>query len=378
LHCIANLKIFTALVVCLLTGCSPVPSTIKIGVAVPLSGPLANRGQDLLRGAQLAVAEINAQGLRIKNSKVQIELISGDDQSSPEQGKQVARALVDQGIVAVIGHLNSGVSMPAAPIYASRHIAQLSMSTHPEYTRMGLPTTFRLVGNDKLESKIMGSYAVDHLKGKVFALVDDGTPFGKNLSERIASELAQRGQKIAVRQSLDNTNTQFASLISELKTYGVDTYITTQADFQVAALAQQLSQAGLDQLQILGADNIKSDTLLHRPPRLRGIYAASPILDAQDFKSAPDFLRKFRATFQNHPIYGAHYTFDAVHVLVAAIKRIESADPKKITAELKTIDALSPVTNNIRFRDDGEQRYPLVAVYKLGRGKWEVMSRSSE
>jgi branched-chain amino acid transport system substrate-binding protein len=368
--------LFFALALCLLSACTP--STIKIGIAMPLSGPLASHGQDLLRGAQLAVAEINAQGLRVRNRSVQLELISGDDQSSPEQGKLVARALVDQGVLAVIGHLNSGVSMPAAPIYASRNIPQLSMSTQPEYTRMGLPTTLRLIGNDKLQSKIMSSYAVEQLKGKVFALVDDGTPFGKNLSQRIASDLEQRGQKIAVRRSLDNQSTQFTGLVAELETHGVDTYITTQADFQIAALAQQLSQAGLDKMQILGADNIKSDTLLHRTPRLRGIYAASPILEAQDFKSAPDFLRKFRATFQSHPIYGAHYTFDAVHVLVAAIKRIDSVNPRKITDELKTIDALSPVTNNIRFREDGEQRYPVVGVYKLGRGRWEAMSRSSE
>ena len=99
-----------------------------------------------------------------------------DDRSNPETGKEVAKQLVDAGVVAVIGHLNSGVSIPAAPIYAEKGIAQLAISTNPKYTVLNLPTTLRIVANDTLQAKAIGSFAANQLSGTKFALVDDGTP----------------------------------------------------------------------------------------------------------------------------------------------------------------------------------------------------------
>jgi branched-chain amino acid transport system substrate-binding protein len=361
-----------------LSACKPIPETIKIGVAQPLSGPQERQGNDLLNGAQLAVDQINAQGLVIKGQSVKLEIVKGDDQSSPEEGKKVARMLVKAGVVAVIGHLNSGVSIAAAPIYASQNIAQLAISTKPEYTRLGLPTTLRLVGNDLMQSKAMAAYAAQKMEGKKFALIDDGSSFGKSLSQLVATELELHGTSVTLKRSLDNKKTQFKELIAELKAADIDTYITTQADFQVMALCQQLAQADMTHLKILGADNLKTETMASTAHRMRAIYATSPIMEATEFRSAPDFLPKFRTAYKTEPIYGAHYTFDAVHVLVAAMKRAETADPKKITEELKTIDALAPVTNNMRFRSDGEQQHPMVSVYQLNRGKWEALTRSSE
>ena len=136
------------------SACSPIPDTVKIGVAQPLSGPLASQGADLLHGVQMAVDEINAQGLRIKSKNVKLEIVQGDDKSNAEEGKRVAQMLVDAGVVAVVGHLNSGVSIPAAPIYAAKNIPQLAISTKPDYTQLGLPTTFRIVGNDSMQSEV--------------------------------------------------------------------------------------------------------------------------------------------------------------------------------------------------------------------------------
>jgi branched-chain amino acid transport system substrate-binding protein len=362
----------------LISACQPIPDTIKIGVGQPLSGQQERQGRDLLNGVQLAVDQINAQGLVIKGRNVKLEIVQGDDQSNPEEGKKIARMLVKAEVVAVIGHLNSGVSIAAAPIYASQNIAQLAISTKPEYTRLGLHTTLRLVGNDHMQSKAMAAYAAKKMEGKKFALIDDGSSFGKNLAQLVAAELQLHGINLTLKRSLDNQKTQFKELIAELKAADIDTYITTQADFQVMALCQQLAQAELTHLKILGADNLKTETMASTPHRMRAIYATSPIMEATEFRSASDFLPKFRAAYKTEPVYGAHYTFDAVHVLVAAIKRAESVDPQKITEELKTIDALAPVTNNMRFRLDGEQHHPMVSVYQLNRNKWEALTRSSE
>ncbi|MFY7941605.1 MAG: branched-chain amino acid ABC transporter substrate-binding protein [Burkholderiaceae bacterium] len=358
------------------SACSPIPDTVKIGVAQPLSGPLASQGADLLHGVQMAVDEINAQGLRIKGKTVKLDIVQGDDKSNAEEGKRVAEMLVGAGVVAVVGHLNSGVSIPAAPIYAAKNIPQLAISTKPDYTQLGLPTTFRIVGNDSMQSKALGSYAAQQMDGKVFALVDDGTPFGKGLAGLAAVELKKYGKVIAVQRSLDDTSTDFTQLVAELKAAGVDTYVTTQPDFQVAALCEQLMKAGHADIQIIGADTLKTDKLPSMKCGVRAVYATSPIVEAREFRSAKEWLPKFVAAYKSEPIYGAHYTYDATHVLVAAMRRAESVDPKKLTEELKRIDALAPVTNNMRFRADGEQHYPVVSVYKVVKGRWEPVTRS--
>lgn len=196
------------------------------------------------------------------------------------------------------------------------------------------------------------------------------------MAKLAAVELKKYGKTISVQRSLDDKSTDFSQLVAELKAAGVDTYVTTQPDFQVAALCEQLVQAGHVDIQIIGADTLKTDKLPSMKCAVRAVYATSPIVEAREFLAAKQWLPKFVAAYKSEPIYGAHYTYDAVHVLVAAMRRAESVDPKKITEELKRIDALAPVTNNMRFRADGEQHYPVVSVYKVVKGRWEPVTRS--
>ncbi|HUG25820.1 branched-chain amino acid ABC transporter substrate-binding protein [Piscinibacter sp.] len=360
----------------LLAACNRIPDTVKIGVAQPMSGPLGPLGTDMKNGVQLAVDELNARGFKIDGKPVTLELVVVDDKADAETGKAGAQTLLDAGVVAVVGHLNSGVSIAAAPIYATAHIAQLAISTKPEYTQLGLPTTLRLVASDAMQSKALGSYAATQIEGKKFAVVDDSTPYGKGLADLAAAEIRKNGKEIAVRASLDDKTTDFAKLVPELKTAGVDVFVTTLADFQVAALIQQLVAAGMTDMQIVGGDTIKTDKMPSAVAGIRGVYATSPIIEAREFVAGPQFLAKFNQAFKGDPVYGAHYAYDAVYVLASAMQRSDSADPKTVLEELKRIDALAPVTNNIRFREDGEQYYGVVSVYKARAGRWEPMTRS--
>jgi len=360
----------------LLGGCDRVPDTVKIGVAQPLSGPLAALGADMKNGVQLAVDELNARGFKIDGKPVRLEVVSGDDKSNADAGKAVAQTLVDAHVVAVVGHLNSGVSIAAAPIYAQAGIPQLAISTKPEYTQLGLPTTLRLVANDALQSKALGSYAATQIEGKRFAVVDDNTPYGKGLADLAAAEMGKGSKAPVVRASLDDKTTDFSKLVGELKAANVDVIVTTLADFQVMALIPQLAKAGMSEMQIVGGDTIKTDKLPASVEGIRAVYATSPIIEAREFLAGPQFLNRFRQVFKGDPVYGAHYAYDAVFVLAGAMQRANTADPKKLLEELKRIDALAPVTNNVRFRADGEQHYGVVSVYKARGGKWEPMTRS--
>jgi branched-chain amino acid transport system substrate-binding protein len=358
------------------SGCSKLPDTIKIGVAQPLSGPLGPLGKDMLNGVQLAVDEINKGGLRIDGKEVKLEVVSADDKANADEGKKAAQTLIDAGVIAVVGHLNSGVSMAAAPMYAEKHIPQLAISTKPEYTQMNLPTTFRLVANDAMQSKAMGSYAASQIAGASYAVIDDATPYGKGLADLAAGEITKQKKAVSVRKSLDDKTTDFSKLLPELKEKKVDVIVTTLNDFQVVALIEQLAKAGMSDVRILGGDTIKTDRMVKTALPIRGVYATSPIIEAREFNAGRDFLTRFRNATKGEPVYGAHYAYDAVYVLVAAIKRAGTVDGDKLTAELKHIDALAPVTNAIRFRDDGEQVYGAISVYKATPGAWEAVMRS--
>lgn len=360
----------------LLTGCNNVPSTLKIGAAHPLSGNLGTLGQDMLNGVKLAIAELNKEGFKVKGKIVTLEVVAVDDRASPATGKEVAKQLVDAGVVAVIGHLNSGVSIEAAPIYATKNIPQMSVCTNPKYTNLGLPGTFRLVANDTLQAKAIGSFAASQLNAQKLAVLDDGTAYGKGLADGAVAALTKEKREIVLRQSLDDKTTAFDDLAAKLKAAQIDSAVVILNDFQVVALLDALKKAEYTALNILGGDLIKTTTMLKGAGIVKGLFATSPILDAKEFPAGAKFLEAYRAAYKTDPAYGGHYSYDAMHVLAGAIKRAESADPKVITESLRALDGYAPVTGSMKFDEKGEQRYGVISVYAIRNGQWESQVRS--
>lgn len=359
-----------------LTGCDNPPATVRIGVAQPLSGNLAALGQDLHNGVKLAVAELNKEGFKIKGKPVTLEIVAMDDRSDPATGKEVAQKMLDAGVVAVIGNLNSGVSIEAAPIYASKDIAQLAISTNPKFTQLGLATTYRLVANDTLQAKAIGSFAASQLNAARYAVVDDGTPYGKGLADGAAEQLKIAKKEITLRQSFDDKTTAFEGLAGKLKEGSVEVLVTTLNDFQVLALLDALKKIDYTQLSILGGDTIKTTGMLKGSEMIKGLYATSPILDAKEFVNGKQFLAKYQEAFKQEPAYGGHYTYDAMYILAGAMQRANSANPKKITEILHTFDGYAPVTGSMKWNGEGEQRYGVVGVYSARKGAWDLQLRS--
>ncbi|TMH33036.1 MAG: branched-chain amino acid ABC transporter substrate-binding protein [Betaproteobacteria bacterium] len=360
-----------------LAGCDQAPSVNKIGVAQPLSGSIGAQGQDMLNGAQLAVDEINAGGgVRSGSARARLEIVSADDKADAEAGKVAAQRLVEADVLVALANLNSGVSIAAAPIYAQANIPQLAISTKPSYTQLQLATTLRLVANDDLQSRAIGSFAAQLPGAERFAVIDDATPYGKGLADAVAADVARAGKKVPLRLSLDNSRIDFTPQMAELRDTSSDVIVAILSDFQVEALVQQLAKAGLQRMRIVGGDTLKTDKLLHSAGVVQAIFATSPILEAREFPNGPAFLEKFRKRFNGEPVYGAHYAYDAVHLVADAITRNGSVDRAHLLQRLKTFDGAAPVTGSMRFRDDGEQRYGAIAVYELRAGKWLPLMRS--
>ena len=360
----------------LLSGCDNPPDTIKIGVAQPLSGNLAALGQDLHNGVKLAVAELNKEGFQIKGKPVTIEIVAMDDRSDPATGVEVAKQMVEAGVVAVIGNLNSGVSIPAAPVYAEKNIAQLAISTNPKFTELSLATTFRLVANDNLQARAIGSFAANQLNATKFAVVDDGTTYGKGLAEGAAVELKKAKKEIVVTYSSDDKTTAFDELAGKIKAGNVEVVVSTQGDFQILALLEALKKVDYTNISILGGDTIKTTTMLKGIDMVKGLYATSPILDAKEFVNGKQFLTKYQDAYKVEPAYGGHYTYDAMYILAGAMRRANSVQPKKITETLRTFDGYAPITGSMKWDGVGEQRYGVVGVYSARKGVWDLQLRS--
>ncbi len=359
-----------------LAGCSKVPDTIKIGVAQPLSGPLGALGQDLLNGVNLAVAELNKSGYTVDGKRVTLEVVSVDDKADAGTGKTVAQQLVDAGVVAVIGHLNSGVSIETAPIYAAKDIAQIAISTNPKFTQLGLPTTFRMVANDTLQARAIGSFAASQLGAARYAALDDGTPYGKGLADGAVEQLKAEKKEVVVRKSFDDKTTAFDGLAGELKAANVEVIVSTLSDFQALALLEALRKVGHTKVSLLGGDTAKTTDMAKGAGMIDGLYATSPVLEAKEFSTGKPFLEKYIAAYKKPPAYGGHYSYDSMYVLSAAIQKAKSADPKDITKAMHAINGYAPVIGTMTWDDKGEQRYGAVGVYELRAGNWELRMRS--
>ena len=360
----------------LLTGCSNIPDSIKIGVAQPLSGPLSALGKDLLNGVQLAVNELNKANFSIEGKRVTLEVMSVDDKADAATGKAVAQQLVDAGVVAVVGHLNSGVSIETAPIYAAAGIAQIAISTNPKFTQLGHETTFRMVANDNMQARAIGSFASSQFGDVRFAALDDGTPYGKGLTDGAVEQLKAEKREVVLRQSFDDKTVAFDELAAKIKSEKVGVIVSTLNDFQAVALIAALAKIDYTNVRLLGGDLVKTTDMVKAAGQIQGIFATSPVLEAKEFVAGRPFLERYLEAFKVPPAYGGHYSYDSTYVLTAAMQAAKSVKPKDMTAALRRTNGYAPVTGTMKWDEKGEQRYAAVGVYELRRGSWELRMRS--
>jgi len=196
----------------------PAETIVKIGVAAPLTGPQAHIGTDIKNGVQLAVDDANAAGLTIDGKKIKLQLVAEDDEANPTKAATVAQKLVDAKVVAVVGHFNSGASIPASKVYSDAGIPQISpSSTNPKYTQQGFKTTFRVVANDDQQGPVGGKFALEKLKAKNIAVIDDATAYGQGLADTFEATVKAGGAKVAAREHTTDKDTDFKAILTKIK-----------------------------------------------------------------------------------------------------------------------------------------------------------------
>jgi len=348
--------------------------TIKIGQVSPLTGPISHLGKDVEFGAKLAIEDLNAEGVEIGGKKVRFELVSEDDQGDPKIGTQVAQRLIDAGVVGVVGHLNSGTTIPASRIYADAGIPQISPSaTNPDYTRQGYKTTFRMIANDVQQGTALGQFAIDTLKAKTVAVVDDRTAYGQGLADEFAKAVTAKGGTVVKREFTTNTATDFNAILTAIKGAQPDVVFYGGMDAQAGPMAKQMKRLGI-KAKLMGGDSMQTPEFIKLAgDAAESLYASACGLPRDKMPGFAAFNTKFQSKFNTEIQVFSPYEYDAVRVLVDAMQRAGSSDPKQYLAEVGKTN-YTGVTGKVSFDAKGDINNGAVTVYQVKNGKWQVVS----
>ena len=350
---------------------------VKIGHVGPTSGGIAHLGKDNENGARLAIEELNAKGVVIGGKKVKLELVAEDDAGDPKQGTAVAQKLTDMKVAGVIGHLNSGTTIPASKIYSDAGIPQISPSaTNPKYTRNGYKTAFRVVADDVQLGGTLGRYAVDTLKGKSIAVIDDRTAYGQGVADEFEKAVKAKGGKIVGREFTTDKSTDFAPILTTLKGKKPDVVFFGGMDAVAGPMIRQMKSLGIT-AKFMGGDGICSSELakLAGDAMVDGqvVCAEAGGVDGNGKKDMEAFNAKFKAKFGAEVQVYAPYVYDATNVMVKAMVDAKSADPAKYLPVLAKIQ-YKGVTGNISFDNKGDIKNGALTLYTYKAGKRDQLA----
>jgi branched-chain amino acid transport system substrate-binding protein len=346
---------------------------VKIGHVGPTSGAIAHLGKDNEMGAKMAIDELNAKGVMIGGKKAKFELLAEDDGADPKQGTAVAQKLMDAKVNGVIGHLNSGTTIPASKIYSDAGVPQISPSaTNPKYTRNGYKTAFRMVADDAHLGGTLGRYAVNTLKGKSIAVIDDRTAYGQGIAEEFEKAVKAAGGSIAERQFTTDKATDFTAILTAVRGKKADVVFFGGMDAVAGPMIRQMKQLGID-AKFLGGDGICTGEL---PKLAAGSMAEGQVVCAEAggvegeqkaglTKFYADFKKKFNTDVQ---VY-APYVYDAVNVMAAAMVKAGSAEPAKYLPVLAKTEGYKGVTGTISFDSKGDIKNGALTLYTYKEGK---------
>jgi branched-chain amino acid transport system substrate-binding protein len=346
---------------------------VKIGHVGPVSGAIAHLGKDNEWGARLAIEELNAKGVSINGKKIKLELVAEDDASDPKQGTAAAQKLVDAKVSGVIGHLNSGTTIPASKIYSDAGIPQISpSSTNPKYTRQGYKTAFRVVADDVHLGGTLGRYAVNELKGKSIAVIDDRTAYGQGVAEEFEKAVKAAGGNLVGHEFTTDKATDFMPILTTLKGKKPDIIFFGGMDAVGGPMMKQMKSLGI-KAKFMGGDGICTNEMI----KLAGdamadgqvVCAEAGGVDGALKKGMDDFGAKFKKRFNDDVKLYSPYVYDAVFVMVDAMQRAKSSDPAKYLPELAKTTGYKGVTGTISFDAKGDIKNGALTLYTFKAGK---------
>ena len=352
---------------------APDSAVVKIGVASPTTGAQAHIGIDIRNGVQLAIEDANKAGVTIGGKAVKLEMVAEDDEANPTKATTVAQKLADAKVSAVVGHFNSGASIPASKIYADAGIPQISpSSTNPDYTLKGYKTTFRVVAHDGQQGPTLGRFALNTLKAKNIAVIDDSTAYGQGLADNFEATIKAGGGTIVAREHTTDKDTDFKAILTKIKGKNPDLIMFGGIDPQAGPMKKQMAELGI-KAKFIGGDGMQTPNFIKLAgDSAEGAMASIPGLPKDKMPGGTEFLAKYKAKFNQEVELFAPMGYDAVMVFVEAMKRANSSDPAKFLPEVGKTD-YKGVIGPIAFDEKGDLKNGPITIYAVKGGKWEPL-----
>lgn len=347
---------------------------VRIGVSAPLTGLNAANGKDIENGVRLAVEEANAQAIRLDGQAVRFELATGDDQSDPRIGVQVAQKLVDDGVSAVIGYYNSGVALPAGPVFARVGIPVIHpAATNPAITQQGLGTVFRIIPDDAQNSGNAGRFVVKVMKAHRIAVMDDRTAFGHGAVDEFKKAVVAAGGKIVIAEYASDKAVEFSAQLTNIRAANADVLFFAGLDNQAALVTKRMRELGM-RTQFVGSGGIADSIFLKiAGPAAEGAMAWEYGRPRDSLPQGRAFLQKFRKRFGSDSLSYAPFAYDATWVVILAMKSAGSAKPANYVPAVRATQ-YEGVTGTIAFDGDGELRNPASTLYQVKGGRWQAVT----
>ncbi|KND55357.1 Leucine-, isoleucine-, valine-, threonine-, and alanine-binding protein [Candidatus Burkholderia verschuerenii] len=371
-------KTLAWLVACATTALAAVPLSVhaedlnvKIGFAAPLTGANAGYGKDLQNGVQLALDEANAKKISIGGKTAKFVIQAEDDQADPRVGVQAAQKLVDDGVAVVVGHFNSGTTLPASPIYDNAGIPMIDpAATNPTITTRGMQNVFTVISSDAQNAGNAGTYAVKTTQSKRIAIIDDRTAFGQGEADEFEKAVKAAGGNIVAREFSDNQTVDFSAQLTRLKAANADLIFFGGLDRQAAAVVKRMKQLGINAQFVGGGGVMDADFLKLAGDAAEGAQAweyGSPLDKLPQGKAFSDkFQKRFGVAILSYAPFG----YDTAWAAINAMQKANSIDPKVYRPMLKSI-SFDGITGPIAFDANGALKNASSTLYQVKNGQWE-------
>jgi branched-chain amino acid transport system substrate-binding protein len=347
-------------------------TVVKIGHVAPMSGAQAHYGKDNENGARMAVEDLNAKGVVIGGKKVKLELMAEDDAADPKQGAAVATKLCDAKVNGVVGHLNSGTTIPASKVYNDCGIPMITgAATNPKLTQQGYKNIFREIANDNALGAGLALHAANNLKLKKVAIIDDRSAYGQGVAEVFKKVALSRGMTVVDEQYTNDKATDFSAILTAIKAKAPDAIFYGGMDTQGGPMLRQMEQLGLTNVKYFGGDGICTEKLIENAggaKTLGNVVCAEGGSSLAKMPGGSAWKARYDAKYPKEFQVYSPYTYDAVGVLVDAMQRAGSTDPKVYGPLLFKSD-YQGVTAKIGFEADGELKNPAMTLYEYKDGK---------
>lgn len=350
---------------------------IKIGCVGPVTGDQASLGLDQAHALQIAVDRANAQGEIIPGYK--LEVVSLDDQHNPAQAVAMAKRLAaDPDVLAVIGHVNSSCSLPAAPVYEQARMAQISpSSTNPQISRKGYGTFFRTCATDDIQGPQAAYFAVNRLKARKIFIIDDKSTYGKEIAEQFKQAAIALGTVVLGHEGITQSEKDFSPLLTKIKGHEPDLVYFGGMYPEGALLVRQAQALGLT-ARWMGPDGLYVNTFIELAKEdAEGVYCTFVGADVNKMAKAKEYIETYTARYGQMGPYSA-YAYDAANIVIEAIRKAGKKNRQSVLDELRRLRDFPGVVGVTNFDEKGDTTLRLIGVFQVRNGAFEYVGPAKE